>query len=255
MIDSNFKIAVGTKVVDTIQAELDRSPKKTVKVTPILDDSGMVNGYKSLETYHTKGGEVVKINRELDKSGKDMGATLNSVAETNKKVGKSFYETTRHVDTLGSKFLDITKKVIAFGGVTAIIGLFTKTISESYQAVKNMDDVMTEFNKVSDMSGESLSRYTDELTEMGESVARTGAEMLASSTEFVKAGYDEKQSAELAKVANLYMNIADGQLTSADASSIVIAGMKAFNMTAEESVQIIDVINEVNKLAFLFGNI
>ena len=247
-MDSNFKLLVGTKVEDTIQSQLNKFPKKTITVTPILDKKGFQTGTKEITSYTDSMGKAYTTTKTFNNATKETDTVLTKAKETVGGVGKSLSDTSKHADTLGSKFLDITKKVIAFGGVTAIIGLFTKTISEAYQAVKNMDDVMTEFNKVSDMSGESLSKYTDELTEMGESVARTGAEMLASSTEFVKAGYDEKQSAELAKVANLYMNIADSQVSSAEASALLVSQMKAFNMTADEATVVIDQINEVSNL-------
>lgn len=244
-MDSNFKLLVGTKVEDNIQSQLNKFPKKTIVITPILNKEGLQVGTKEIANYVSKTGDMAQVTKEFNKDGTEMSKTLTKVGETTKGVSKSFYETSKHADGLGSKFLDITKKVIAFGGVTAIIGAFTKTIGEAYQAVKNMDDVMTEFNKVSDMSGESLGRYTEELAEMGESVARTGSEMLSSSTEFVKAGYDEKQSAELSKVANLYMNIADSQVSSAEASALLVSQMKAFNITADEATTIIDQINEV----------
>ena len=38
---------------------------------------------------------------------------------------------------------------------------------------KDFDDALTEFKKVSDLSGDSLNEYTQQLGELGESVART----------------------------------------------------------------------------------
>ena len=71
-------------------------------------------------------------------------------------------------------------------------------------------------------------------------------EMLSSATEFVKTGASEEEAAQLAKVAELYRNIADEQVSSSDAASLLTSQMKAFNITARESTHIIDAINAVS---------
>ena len=44
----------------------------------------------------------------------------------------------------------------------------------------------------------------------------------------------------------LYQNVADSQLSAGDASSFVISQMKAFNITADDAITIIDRVNEVS---------
>ncbi len=73
-------------------------------------------------------------------------------------------------------------------------------------------------------------------------------EMLSASTEFVKGGYTEEQSASLAKVASLYQNVADSELSAGESASFIISQLKAFNISASESIQIIDKINELSNL-------
>ena len=72
--------------------------------------------------------------------------------------------------------------------------------------------------------------------------------MLSTATEFLKGGYTEEQSAQLSKVAGLYQNVADSELSSADASAFLISQMKAFNITANDSIQIIDKVNQLSNL-------
>lgn len=45
---------------------------------------------------------------------------------------------------------------------------------QMYEQVKNLDAAITEYSKVTDLAGESLSRYVDGLAEIGKEVARTG---------------------------------------------------------------------------------
>jgi uncharacterized coiled-coil protein SlyX len=131
--------------------------------------------------------------------------------------------------------------------VTLAINEIIQAFQEAINIVKEFDDAVTEFKKVSDLSGESLDNYTKKLGELGETVARTRAEMVASATEFTKSGYDEDMSANLAQTAELYRNIADAELSSAESANFIISQMKAFgNETEEFATHTVDAVNEVS---------
>ena len=59
--------------------------------------------------------------------------------------------------------------------------VFSQILNKSVEAIKSMasatielDSALTEFKKVSDLSGQSLDSYVNNLTKVGQSVARTG---------------------------------------------------------------------------------
>ena len=59
--------------------------------------------------------------------------------------------------------------------------VFSQMVNKSGEAIKSMasatielDSAITEFKKVSDLSGQSLDSYVNNLTKVGQSVARTG---------------------------------------------------------------------------------
>lgn len=70
--------------------------------------------------------------------------------------------------------------------------------------------------------------------------------MVESATQFAKAGFNETDAAQLAKVSSMYQNIADEQLSAGESSEFIISQMKAFNITADESSHIIDSVNNVS---------
>lgn len=70
--------------------------------------------------------------------------------------------------------------------------------------------------------------------------------MVESAAEFAKAGFNEADAAQLAKVSSMYQNIADEQLSAGEASEFIISQMKAFNITAEDSLHIVDAVNNVS---------
>ena len=187
----DFRLLVGTKLVDNdMQKQLDAMTPKSIKVTPtiggtkevkkLVDEFG--NAYTVSTKYDKVGKELSKTMIALDenvaKVSKDLKVvetyttkTTDSfgraVIETNKfnKAGEQVGETTRkysdaivkaekHVSSLGEKFVANTKKVAQFAMSTALIGAFTSSIYKAVEAVKEYDDAMTGFRKVSDLSGQ-----------------------------------------------------------------------------------------------------
>ncbi len=95
------------------------------------------------------------------------------------------------------------------------------------------------------MSGKELEQYTADAYKMGRTVAKTGTEVIEASTSFKKMGYSDKESLQLAKVAITFQNIADTQITAGQSADFINSQMKAFNITANDAVDIIDSVNEV----------
>ena len=246
----DYRMIVGTKIDGTdIQQQIDKLPVKKIVVQPT------VKGSKEIKTMTDDMGSLVTTTTKFNKVGESTGTTLSKVSTNFKDTSNQIETASTHTETLAGKFVDITKKVVAFGAVTSLIGTFTKLMYEAVEVVKEFDSAMTEFKKVSDLSGEGLENYTEKLGELGAEIARTRTQMVEASTEFVKSGYTEEQSAQLAKVAGLYQNVADSEISAGESSAYLISQMKAFNVTATDAISIIDMTNEVNKTAFLFGNI
>ncbi len=176
---------------------------------------------------------------------------MTTVTNTlNKKTGEfnqTLKESANTAKTWSEEFNDSFQKVLRFGSITAIIGAFSQALKEAVQTVKEFDDSLTEFKKVSDLNGESLDAYTKKLGELGQEVARTRSEMVSSATEFVKSGYSEEDAAQLAKISELYRNIADEAISSGDSANFIISQMKAFsNNTEEFALHTINAINNVS---------
>ena len=70
--------------------------------------------------------------------------------------------------------------------------------------------------------------------------------MVEGATNFKKAGYNEDDSAMLARVAALYQNIADEQVSAGDSADFIISQMKAFNIEAGNAESIINEVNAVS---------
>lgn len=109
--------------------------------------------------------------------------------------------------------------------------------------VYKLDGALTEFRKVSDLSGTALDDYVDKLSTMGSEVARTASEMVESATEFRKNGFNDEDAAQLGQIAAMYQNVADEAISASDSASFIISQMTAFGIEAENAEHIIDAVD------------
>lgn len=218
-------------------------------------------------------GIITKVTKTTDKFVDSQGMLNTKVIETTEKfeevdgklkqVGETIVKTTTDIEKsrtglnqLGQSFSDIIVKVAKFYLASLPIRAVQKAITSAIETVKDFDSALTEFKKVSDLSGESLEIYTEKLEKLGKLTARTRTEMIQMATEFKRSSYSDEESAELAQVASLYQNIADEELSASDAASVLISQMKAFQKQGIEAEHVIDSINEVaNRNAVSSGDI
>ena len=185
--------------------------------------------------------------KDLNKDFKDLDKNSKKTTDSVKNLGNSLNQVNKDSKSLGQSFGDIVTKVGKFYLATKPIQMMQQAFDEAIETVKEFDDAVTEFKKVSDLSGESLDDYTQKLGELGQTVARTRSEMVSSSTEFVKSGYSEEDAAQLARIAELYRNIADEAISSGDSANFIISQMKAFsNDTETFALHTINAINNVS---------
>lgn len=220
------------------------SGQYTIRVHGVLDDTQIRAQLAAIQKEYGFFGK---------KAGKGAGAYMASTGKGAKKgaQGMSAYikgteKATKSTKRFGQSTIDITKKVIQFGATTAAIRGVTSGMADMVSNVYELDGALTEFKKVSDLSGKGLEKYTDQAYKVGKTVARTGTEMVQAATEFKKSGFSEKDALELGRVASMYQNVADVELTAGEAANFIVSQMKAFNLTASDSEHIIDAVNEVS---------
>lgn len=198
---------------------------------------------KSLRSMDITLDKIKASNLEISNKIKTTG---EEATEQVKKVNSELNKTPKLFRKTSQGLTDIFEKMSKFYAVSQAIGVITTSFDEAWNAVVDLDTAVTEFQKVSDLSGDSLDKYKTKLADIGKETARTGKEMLEAATIFKRSGFSEDDAATLAQMATLYQNIADGEVSAADASSFIIASMKAFNIEASNSIEILDSINSIS---------
>lgn len=186
----------------------------------------------------------------LDVSINADGKSASQIKEAISGIGSAAQDASKHTQGLG----DIVNKFLSWQVVGDVIHGVKDSMQDMVQQVFELDASLVEFNKVTDVTPQQLEQITNQAYELGSQLARTGKEAIDAATEFSKAGYKDS-AMDLAKTALLYQNIADEQVSTSKATDLIVSQMKAFNVEAEDSIKIIDQINEVDIRASRYSNV
>lgn len=218
-------------VVDA--ANIKKQLKEVSKTTTIkLDANGNKEATTIITKLENKLGETQTKVRKLDGSGKSLSSTLTT--------------TSKAAQTFGEKLSGVGRKIQSVNGVFQALKNVVVNFEAAMQPVLEFDAALTDFKKVSDLSGDALDEYTKKLGTLGEEVARTRSEMVEGATIFKQSGYSDEDAATLARVSALFQNVADTEISAGDAAGIIVSQMKAFNIEAGDAEGVVDKINRVS---------
>ena len=109
--------------------------------------------------------------KSIDFSKLDNAVVINKTSEATKDLTKQTGELSNKSKKLAKDTDDL---YLSFQEANLIMQKSLDTISAMIDQVFELDDAITEFRKVSDLSGSALDNYIDKLSTMGQEVARTG---------------------------------------------------------------------------------
>lgn len=251
-----------TQIQDALKKIGTTTSSSTTKGFKSMDDAlksinVSLDGFKEKSSNITSAGNKVTqytngMNQLVTVTQKGSGATATYTARV-KTLNTQVQQSTKHIknaafatENWSYNWAKVMQSFLTYNTVTQLFNTIMNSIHDMIDQVKELDDALVELQKVTDLEGDSLDRFTQKAYDAGREVAKTGTEMIEATTAFAKAGYDADTSLELGKVAAMYTNIADESIEAADAADMIIAQMKAFNITAKDSMHIIDAINEVS---------
>lgn len=110
-----------------------------------------------------------KLKKDLQTKGLKLPLTVDDSGA--KKASKT-------LEDISNKMEDANSQVSQFGltwqEASSIMSKCVDIIEKMTDQVFELDTSLTEFKKVSDLSGSALDSYVDKLSDMGKEVARTG---------------------------------------------------------------------------------
>lgn len=153
------------------------------------------------------------------------------------KLGKSLTQT----------FKDSAKSFIEWSTASGAVMEVVQAVKVAIDNVKELDDQLLELSKVSDLSAGGLVKVTEEAYELGDTVGKTGTQVLEAITTFKRAGFELENSTDLAEIALKMVNVAEGIDDASEAAQYLISIMKGYGDTSTEfATKILDSVNEVS---------
>lgn len=224
--EKGYNFVSGQKELDKIHKLLNENSKMSseakAKIRAYYAEIESGNPSMSLDKIH---GEILKI--------------YNAEVEAG-RAGRTLWDTLKN-----SGFHQIAAQMAGMVGVYDVINV----VKEGINTIRELDTAMTEVKKVSNATEAQYASFRDTVSSTAKEIASTNKELLNSSADFLRLGYNLEQAEDLAKNATLFVNVGDG-VDITEATEDMITAMKAFDIQAEDSIKIVDDYNQIgNKYA------
>ena len=167
-----------------------------------------------------------------------------------KNIGAAFDDVQSRAASFQTAFQKFTSKMST--GIKQALGISTvgmavrKAVQEGkkmYKEVLDIDTAMTGLYKVTDETSERYDQFLKSTSKNAQKLGSTISGLIDQSATWAKLGYSMDESEQLAQISSIYAHV--GEVDNDTAVSDLITSMKAFNITAEDSVTIVDRLNEL----------
>jgi hypothetical protein len=159
---------------------------------------------------------------------------------------KDFNSSAKSAQNSAQGLSDIISKFSSWQIVGDVIHGVKNAMEDMVQQVFDLDESLTELDKVTDLSSEGLQSLANDAFEVGEQIGATGKDVIDATTIFAQAGYEAQDALDLGEQAVMLKNVSEAGATAESSANTLIATMKAFKLEASDSDHVVDALNEVS---------
>lgn len=156
----NLRKTAATKQAGGIKQEIDKTYESLVKLEKAIDKAGKTE-------------DQLKINKLTEQYGMQK-KKLDELSVSYQKLTAEIKNQGGWMLNLKDSWTKALRSFTTYMSVTTIFYQSAHAIKSMVSEVKNLDESLTEFKKVSDLAGDSLDKYVKKAYEAGETVAKTG---------------------------------------------------------------------------------
>lgn len=213
------------------------------EIQKLIDDEGKLIK-KSLETKYISPNitEVTACYKEQDGQIRKVAFSYNELTGAITKTNKASQDvaTTSKFDTFGDKvkkkFGDLSAYLLSFASFYEVVDV----IKQGFNIIKDLDTQLTEMEKVSNESLSNLQAYAKNSFDIASQIGSTGAELQASTADWMRLGKSLQDASELAKTTNILMNVSEFESIDKATESMV-------SMTqAYQELDSMDIVDKLN---------
>lgn len=171
---------------------------------------------------------------------KTYSFAVDEVSGELKKLQTSTKKTETFLEGINRKMREAAQYVV---GSLSIYDVWNK-IKQGVQYVKEIDSALTELKKVTDETEESYDKFLDTASKTASKVGSTIQEVVSSTADWARLGYTIQEAHQLAESTQILMNVSEFTDVSTATDSL-ISSIQAFKYTAEESMDVVDILNTI----------
>lgn len=159
---------------------------------------------------------------------------------------KDFNSSAKSAQNSAQGLSDIISKFSSWQIVGDVIHGVKNAMEDMVQQVFDLDESLTELDKVTDLSSEGLQSLANDAFEVGEQIGATGKDVIDATTIFAQAGYEAQDALDLGEQAIMLKNVSEAGATAEGSANTLISTLKAFKLEASDSDHVVDALNEVS---------
>ena len=223
-----------------------------------------ITTYQNANTKAMKSGSYKQQTDEMIDALKRLQSQTNltdkEIQSAFQSINRSFANSKAEIKAAGLEgqtFFEMLKeKVAKFSGwmsLTTVISTLAGTFRDAVEELKEVDTILTEVSKTSDLTDSQLKDLGDTAYNVANKYGATATGYLTGVQEMYRAG--KENADQLAEISLLAQTA--GDLTADVANDYILATDAAYDFkgNAEELTKVLDGQNQVNILACLYGNI
>ena len=169
-----------------------------------------------------------------------MGQLRNEVKETEQAIRT----TTSSTDNLGTSIIKVVGKIAMWGIATTVLYGTLKKIKEGVQYVKDLDTEMTNIGMAMGQTTDQISNLSLEFNDMARELGVTTLEVARGATAWIRQGKSAAETMEFLRSSTMMSKL--GNLEAADATDKLIAVTNAYNISAKDSIKVVDVLIDLD---------
>ena len=247
--------------VDTLNKNLQTMFEELVKIEQISKPTTTTNLQNKIGQYIQKNTRLTsEMYTELIGYYKELGDGSKLTKQRVNEIATAFNNVSLAAKTAGLEgagFLDAIKNKLKYGWAQSLAMFFSfydiiRYIREISGTVTELNSSLIELAKVSDASIGELYRDFSDFRDIAEQTGGTINDIINSTADWARNGYNLPNSKELARLSSIFQNIGDG-LSEAQANEYLVSTLKGFNFdddeVVERAIEIMDKINNVSNNA------
>ena len=213
---------------------------KTLLEDDVFSKGGKIDFGPTNKNYSELVYSITTADGALQKWVATVDSATGKVSILNKSESEYVSAGQKFINSVKGKFLELTRYITIMDAFQKVIQFVRLGIT----AIREIDTAMVDLKKVTDETSASYEKFGNTAGQIARTIGATKSEIISSTADYARLGYDLDESTQLAQNTAIYKNVGDG-IDIDTATEDIVSITKAYDIAAEKSMEVIDVLNEV----------